>query len=259
MLPRPPRTFSLITRAAWLASIVLLLSSVELFAGQSRNNVVCREELSPERREQLATKLRKITGLPDLKFDGNGILRFAGRGIAIGSESASKLLADAISGNNVVVIEDASNHADVAFCRAIPGRWKENAAGRPAAFVVQIDFADFDQLVGDERALEAFNVGWGLLHELDHIVNDSPDATSLGDTGECEAHINQMRRECNLPERAEYFSTLLPVADRAFRTRLVRIAFEEPRPAANKKKRYWVVWDANVIGGQEQTAIAALR
>jgi hypothetical protein len=49
------------------------------------------------------------------------------------------------------------------------------------------------------------------------------------------------------------------MADPAFRTRLVRIAFEEPLAAANKKKRYWVVWDANVIGGQEQNAIAALR
>jgi len=259
MLPRPSRTFSLITRATWLASVLLLLSPVELFARQSRNNVVCREELSPERREQLATKLRKITGLPDLKFDENGILRFEGSGTAPGSESARNLLADAISGNNVVVIEDASNHADVAFCRVIPGKWKENAAGRPPAFVVQIDFADFDQLVGDERALEAFNVGWGLLHELDHIVKDSPDATSLGDVGECEAHINQMRRECNLPERVDYFFTLSPLASNTtFTTRLVRLAFEEQTTAA-KKKHYWLIWDASLVGGLQEDQIAALR
>lgn len=129
----------------------------------------------------------------------------------------------------------------------------------PPAFVIQIDFADFDQLVGDERALEAFNVGWGFLHELEHIVNDSTDASSLGETGECEAHLNQMRRECNLPERADYFSTLLPIADGTFRTRLVRIAFEQTLTAANKKKRYWLVWDANVVGGQEVNSIAALR
>jgi hypothetical protein len=265
MLPRPRGTsFFSITRAVWLTGIVLLLVPIDLQADQNRNNVVCREELSPARREDLANKLRKITGLPDLKFDDNGILRSVGTRTAVGgavggSRSAQELLANAIKGRNVVVIEDASNSPDVAFCRVIPGRWKENAAGKPPAFVVQIDFADFDQVVGDELALEAFNVGWGFLHELDHIVNDSPDATSLGDTGECEAHINQMRRECDLPERADYFSTLLPIADGTFRTRLVRIAFEQPLPAANKKKRYWVVWDANVIGGQVQNAIAALR
>jgi len=261
MLPRPRGTsFSSITRAVWLVGILLLLLPIELQADQNRNNVVCREELSMARREELANKLRKITGLLDLKFDDNGILRSTGtRTVSGGSASAKALLASAINGGNVVVIEDASNSSEVAFCRVIPGRWKENAAGRPPAFVVQIDFADFDQVVGDEPALEAFNVGWGFLHELDHIVNDSADATALGDSGECEAHINQMRRECNLPERADYFSTLLPIADGTFRTRLVRIAFEQPLPAANKKKRYWVVWDANVIGGQENNVIAALR
>jgi hypothetical protein len=260
MLPRTRRTsFSLVTRAACLAVIVLPLLAVDLLANQSRSNVVCREELSPDRREQLASKLRKITGLLDLKFDDNGVMRSTGQQTTTGSESAKELLAKAISGSNVVVIEDASGSSDVAFCRVIPGRWKEGAAGKPPVYVVQVDFADFDQLVGDERALEAFNVGWGFLHELDHIVNDSPDATSIGDPGECEAHINQMRRECDLPERADYFSTLLPIGDGTFRTRLVRMAFDQPLPAANKKKRYWVVWDANVIGGQEQTAIASLR
>jgi len=265
MLPRPRGTsFFSITRAIWLTGILLLLVPIDLQADQNRSNVVCREELSGARREELANKLRKITGLPDLKFDDNGFLRATGTRTAVGgaiggSGTARELLANAINGRNVVVIEDASNSSDVAFCRVIPGRWKENAAGKPPAFVVQIDFADFDQVVGDELALEAFNVGWGFLHELDHIVNDSPDATSLGDAGECETHINQMRRECNLPERADYFSTLLPIADGTFRTRLVRIAFEQPLPAANKKKRYWVLWDANVIGGQVQNAIAALR
>ena len=261
MLPRPRGIrFSSTTRAVGLAGVLLLLLPLDLRADQNRNHVVCREELSPPRREQLSAKLRNITGLPDLKFDDNGILRSVGsRTPLAGSENARALLANAINGRNVVVVEDVSNSSVVAFCRVVPGRWKQQAAGMPPVFVVQIDFADFDQVVGDERALEAFNVGWGFLHELDHVVNDSPDGTSLGESGECEAHINQMRRECNLPERADYFSTLLPIDYGAFRTRFVRIAFEQPLPAADKKKRYWLVWDANVVGGQEQTAIAALR
>ena len=260
MLPRPRGIFfSPLLRATWLASTLLLFSPATLVADQGRSNVVCREELSPAHREQLTSKLRKISGLLELKFDDNGILRLTSNKFTDGSESARRLLADAINGRNVVVIEDASNRSDVAFCRVIPGRWTRNATGKPPVFVVQIDFADFDQVVGDERALEAFNVGWGLLHELDHVVSDSPDAASLGETGECEAHINQMRRECNLPERADYFSTLSPLArNTTFMTRLVRLAFEEQKPAT-RKKRYWLIWDATVVGGLEQNQIAALR
>lgn len=251
-------------RAILLAGIFLLLLPADLLAEPGHNRVVSREDISPAHREQLAAKLRKITGFPELKFDDDGILREGSKSPVGGSASARQLLLNSIHGRNVVVIEDASNRAEVAFCRVIPGKWKKNVAGSPPAFVVQIDFVDFDQLVGDERALEAFNLGWGFLHELDHTVNDSPDAMSLGETGECEAHINQMRRESNLPERADYFSTLLPLAaDSAFRTRFVRLAFEHRQPnpnkAAPKKKRYWVIWDANVVGGLKPDQIAALR
>lgn len=261
MLSRPRGTFfSPLSRAIWLAGISLLLLSVDLQATPSRSNVVCREDISAIHREQLAAMLRRVTGLPALKFDENGTLRLGNGEPVGGSASARELMANSIYGHNVVVIEDTSNRSDVAFCRVIPGKWRKNVAGSPPAFVVQIDFADFDQLVGDRIALEAFNVGWGFLHELDHIVNDSPDALSLGETGECEAHINQMRRECNLPERTDYFSTLLPgTANSRFMTRFVHLAFEQPQPGANKKKRYWVVWDVNVVGGLEQNQIAVLR
>jgi hypothetical protein len=261
MLPRTCGIpFSQISRAAWLAAIVLLLVPANLLADQSHSKVVCREELSPAHREELAIRLRKITGLSALKFDGAGILRQGSSAPVGGSRSARELVANAINGRNVVVIEDASHHSDLAFGRVIPGRWKTNAAGAPPAFLVQIDFADFDQVVGDESAMEAFNVGWGFLHELDHAVNDDADATSLGETGECEARINQMRRECNLPERVDYFSTLLPLsANSNFTTRLVRLAFEQQQPPTNKKKRYWVMWDANVVGGLETNQVAGLR
>lgn len=261
MLPRTSGTFfSPVIRAAWLVATVLLFLPASLCAQQNRVNVVCRENLSMAHREELAGKLRTITGLPDLKFDGAGLLREGNKEAVGGSASARTLLANSIHSARVTVIEDASKRADVAFARVIPGRWKTNGAAGPPVFVVQIDFADFDQLVGDKRALEAFNVGWGLLHELDHVVADSSDATALGETGECEAHINQMRRECDLPERVDYFSTLLPLsADASFTTRIVQIAFEQLQPQANKKKRYRVVWDANLVGGLEQNQLAALR
>ncbi len=261
MLPRPRGIlFSRIHRLAWLGGILLLLATAS-FAEPSHSNVVCRKNLSQANRDKLASKLRRITGWSDLRFDRSGALQRGNAEPAGGSRGARDLIEKAIFGRDVVVLEDASKRADVAFCRLIPARWANDSLKNPPAHVVQIDFADFEQVLGDERALQAFNVGWGLLHEFDHIVNDSPDALSLGETGECEAHINQMRRECNLPERADYFYTPLPLStDTLFMTRLVRLAFDQELPTAIKKKRYWILWDANVVGGPEiQRQIAALR
>lgn len=267
MLSIPRRTIFSLNRPVRVGCliVILLLCAVSLKAKPlstkgTVSNVVCREQIAYERREELAGKLKKISGWPDLGFDQAGILRQGVKEPVGGSPRARELLAQVILGTNAVVLEDASRRFDVVFMRVVPGKWKTVSNDNSPAFVVQIDFADFDQVMGDEPALEAFDVGWGLLHELDHIVNDSPDATSLGETGECEARINQMRRECNLPRRTDYFYTFSPLTrDTAFTTRLVRLAFEQEGTPTTRKRRYWVVWDANLVGGLDQKQVAVLR
>jgi hypothetical protein len=40
----------------------------------------------------------------------------------------------------------------------------------------------------------------------------------------------------------------------------VRLAFDRVEAGANKKKRYWVIWDAALVGGlDEQRQVAARR
>jgi hypothetical protein len=115
---------------------------------------------------------------------------------------------------------------------------------------VLIDFADFHEVIGDKEARAAFNVGWGVLHELDHVVSDSTDSDKQGLLGECETHINAMRREIGLPVRADYFyieSTLK--ADPNFNSKLVRLSFEQYDFNKLRTRRYWIVWDARVVGG----------
>jgi len=111
----------------------------------------------------------------------------------------------------------------------------------------------------DSVALSAFNVAWGFLHELDHVANDSSDADVVG-ADICEDDINLIRRECSLPQRVDYFFTLLPLpGDELFMTRFVRLAFEEDLPR-KKKKRHWLIWDATLVGGLEKSQqIASLR
>lgn len=260
MLPRTRWIISSrILRAARLLALLLFLPA-DLLADTNASNVVCRSGLAVERREELAGTLRKITGWSNLEFDLAGALRLGTNPVG-GSKTARELLSRVVKGTAAVVIEDASSRADVAFCQVLPGKWKANVSDTRPAFIVQIDFSDFQNVIGDATALKAFNAGWGLLHELDHVVNDSQDATCLGDPGECEAHINEMRRECGLPQRAEYFYTYSPLTvDSAFITRLVQLSFEQEDLPNKKKKRYWVVWDANLIGGvTEDKRSAVLR
>ena len=262
MPPGPYRTqFSLVVRARWLISTLLLISLTEVEAQKHRSNVVCRDELSAKHRNDLAGKLQKITGWSDLDFDREGALRVGSKEALRGSKGARELITKAIDGPNVVILEDASERSDVVFCRVVPGRWKHHPSENPDVYVVLIDFADFKQVTGDEQARAAFDVGWGVLHELEHVVHDSHDADLVGTPGDCEEHINKMRQELGLPVRTDYFFRSLPLStDANFTTRFVRIAFEQNHGLANKTKRYWLVWDAATVGGlPEQGQVASAR
>lgn len=193
------RVVSALGRVSFLCFVVIVCPSSLISSNRTPSRIICREEVSLARRGELASKLRAITGWPEIAFDENGALRLGSRAAVGGSQTARDLLDQAVSGRNVLILEDASNRPDVVFCRVVPGRWKNAGQGNAPAYVVLIDFADFDHLMGDKAALKAFDVGWGFLHEIDHVVNDSADSETLSNHGECEEHINIMRRECNLP------------------------------------------------------------
>jgi len=243
------RVVSVLVRFGFIC-VALVVCRLPLLASiQPVNTIICREELATGRRDLLAAKLGTITGLA-VEFDASGSLRLKRAEPHGGSPAARELLLKALNGTRVLILEDASDRQDVVFARVIPGRLKHHAAESPETFVVLIDFADFDRLLGDEPALRAFDVGWAFLHEVDHVVNDSADSSNPTATGECETHINAMRRELALPIRADYFYELFPNSDRSeFRTRFVRLAFEQKDSATKKRRRYWVMWDATVVGG----------
>lgn len=243
--------------AGWFLICLSLLvcSSSSLAIGR---NIVARENLSTVHRDELLKELRNITGWTNLQFNKDGVLELNSKRVENGSESARSLLETGMSGRDIIVIEDASSRADVAFCRVVPGRWK-SSEHTASVFVVLIDFKDFTKIVGDNEARPSFNVGWGFLHELDHVVNGSEDPeNNSGTAGDCEAHINQMRTEIGLPIRSNYFFSPLPAAgDPNFKTRLVRLSFLQSA-ASTRVKRYWLVWDATVVGGSSPEWQSAL-
>ena len=228
--------------------IVLIVSSIPVFASTT-DRMVIRDNISPVQREELARRLRLITGWTDLNFNDNGALRTGGHIIG-GSQSARNLLSDAFSGSRTILFEDASGRKDVVFCRVILAKPEADSSEQAEVHLVQIDFSDFQQITGDKQARAAFNVGWAVLHEIDHVVSDSNDPQQDSTAGDCEGHINEMRRELGLPVRSSYFFSFLPIKnDSNLVSRFVRLRFDEEIGPASKRRRYWLVWDAAVVGG----------
>lgn len=244
MYPRNNRSyFSLKTLQV---CVVLISSAIPIFASGS-DNVVVRQNVSKSNREELARRLQAITGWGELGFDSDGALTIGNANARGGSRSARALLHRSISGQRAILFEDASSRKDVVFCRVVLG--KLDHAPSTEVFVVLIDFADFRQVSGDKQARAAFDVGWAVLHELDHVVENSEDPKD-DVPGDCEGHINRMRRELGLPIRNSYFFSFLPVRNDAnLISRFVRLGFEDDNGHASKRKRYWLIWDAAVVGG----------
>jgi len=261
MRPNTIRYLSLPTAVgSMLVMVCLVLSVVQSTAAKSHGQVFIHDDVPVAHRNKLLTELRKITGWTRLTFADDGRLTIDGAETRQGSSGAQALLARAVSGNKVIVLEDASSRADVAFCRVVPGKWNNENPSQPPAYVILIDFTDFEQIVGDKEARASFHVGWGLLHELDHVVSDTADTESEDDLGECEVHINAMRKEVGLPVRASYFFKASPLkTDPNFRSRFVRLPFEQRDTASNKTKRYWLTWDALVVGGLTKDQTASVR
>lgn len=223
---------------------VLMASCLPILAG---DNLVVRQNVSQSNREELARRLRTITGWADLAFDSDGAMRIGHAEPQVGSQSARNLLNKAFTGKRVILLEDASSRKDVVFCRVVLASMDQVTSSE--VFVVLIDFADFRQVTGDKQALAAFDVGWAVLHEIDHVVEDSYDPQE-DVAGDCEGHINRMRRELGLPVRNSYFFSFIPVKNEGtVISRFVRLGFDQQDATSAKRKRYWLIWDAAVVGG----------
>src|SRR5688500_16671783 len=97
---------------------VLMASCLPILAG---SNVVVRQNVSQSNREELARRLRTITGWADLAFDSDGAMRIGHAEPQDGSPSARNLLNKAFTGKRVILFEDASSRKDVVFCRVVLG------------------------------------------------------------------------------------------------------------------------------------------
>ena len=250
-----PRTYrNFFSLQSLKVCVVLIVCALPILASTT-DNVVVRQNVSQPDREELAQRLRTITGWSSLSFNTDGALKIVDPAARGGSKGARDLLTKTFSGKRVILFEDASSRKDVVFCRVVLGKLDRMPAAE--VYVVLIDFADFRQVTGDKQARAAFDVGWAVLHEIDHVVEDSEDPQD-NIPGDCEAHINRMRRELGLPVRNSYFFSFLPVKNAGnVISRFVRLGFEDQSDPTSKKKRYWLLWDAALVGGVTSDAESA--
>jgi hypothetical protein len=157
--------------------------------------------------------LRDKAGFLEMRFDEDGFLTLGDRTkFSGGSATARALLEAAIKMPHAVDLESHAHSSLVAFARLeTPVVYLQYTTGKKIdVFPLQIDFTDLPKLRGDKLALTAFDLGFVILHELGHAALGLRD--SAGDPqglGECEALINRIRRELNLPERQTYIARVL--------------------------------------------------
>jgi hypothetical protein len=155
----------------------------------------------------LIRELSSLSGL-HLKVDADGTIRYEPELPALGGSAiARELLVKAIDSSDSFSLERANGSDRIAFAQIESTTTFRNRANPPqTAWVIRIDFTDFAQLRGDANALEAFNPGINLMHELTHAILRLRDPDGPKDPlGECERYLNLMRAELGLPLRQNYF------------------------------------------------------
>jgi hypothetical protein len=226
------------------------------YRGGLRNSPGERK-LNAKQLDAVLTSLRDKTGLLEMRFDENGFLtlgdhtKFSG-----GSANARALLYAAASMAHAVDLEAHMYSSQVAFARlAMPIVYYHYTSGAKIdVFPLEIDFSDLLKLRGARQALSAFDLGFMILHEFGHAALGLRDvADDTQGLGECEALINRIRRELNLPERQSYVAQTH--SNPAFgpnrgSTRLAELIFARAveKQGRMRIEKFNISWEASAVG-----------
>jgi hypothetical protein len=248
----------------WIQILLVLLLALSLHAqaveAQNRsesspgirNSQQARRTLSQERLTQVARSLENLTGLTGITFDSTGTLSLDQAKLdQFGSATAREILHRVIETTSIT-LEDYNRSVDVAFAKITPGVVYLFPTGKKVpSFSLQVDFQDFEHLGGDEDALKAFDLGFVLLHELVHAVENKRDPVGrdgINDEGECEEVVNLVREELGLPTRLHYRSERVsfgPSANLSFER--IKFARSKGKDGEPDEEIYFVQWPTSFV------------
>lgn len=203
--------------------------------------------------------LRHKTGFVRMRFDEAGFLTIDDRSqIAGGSVTARELLLATVDGKKSINLQSHNRSPKVAFGRVSEGLSYAGWRSQEQIEVehIEIDFADFNLLRGHRKAVEAFDLGFMVLHELCHAVLELRDPLGRGSAaGDCEKYVNRIRRELGMPERqqygaAAYLRKIFPFSPTGRVAELIFAQAESGRAPGRgaKTKRLRLIWDVELVG-----------
>jgi hypothetical protein len=249
--------------ASAVAALCWLLPSLPATAGDplryrgGLRNSPGERKLKDKQLDAVLTSLRDKAGLLEMRFDENGFLTLGDQTkISGGSAIARGLLGAAATMAHAVDLESHMYSSKIAFARlGEPVVYLHYSAGSKIDILpLEIDFSDFSKLRGDHQALAAFDLGFVILHELAHAAlglrDDAGDPQGLG---ECEALINRIRRELNLPERQTYiaqtYSAPAPSPSHVW-TRFAELGFARAveKQGRMRIEKFNLRWEASIVG-----------
>ncbi len=236
-------------------------------------NSAGKHRLSAPQLQAVLDSLRHKTGFLEMRFDESGFLTLGDRTrIAGGSATARALIIATVDGSQTFDLECQDRSPHIAFARLAIGSVCENAPTRTRVVVrpLQLDFEDFAWLLGNREALSAFDPGFAVLHELGHGVlhlHDAVDDTTR--LGECDEHINRVRRELDLPERQHYSPRLRVLGLAGSTNVLAELLFVRTGGESGRAKtgKFYVRWDVgkvaifNIVSsrGNREAMVGAVR
>lgn len=218
-------------------------------------NAPGKKRISPKYLKQVLLNLQEKTGWQSLYFDEAGFLVCpAPKAFSGGSAAARRLLGAALSSDEHYDLEAWIGSSDVAFARLEPiGVMDYRTRAEFRAHLLQIDFADFNQLQGHGAALKSFDLGIAILHEIAHGVWRLEDAApGIDEPGDCENYINQIRRELHLPERQTYRAQTRIRTGALHRSQLVaelRFIHTSEKHGQTRQERFSLLWNTETVGG----------
>lgn len=201
--------------------------------------------LNREKLNRISASFERITGWRGIHFERDAWLCLKEAHLTTTGSPTARAIILKVLQERIIILEDHSRSLDIAFA-AIRREATYHKASDLPIFSVRVDFEDFRHLRGHPEALAAFDLGLVLLHELVHAAFDRRDPLSLrgaSDPGECEALVNEVRAELNLPLRAHYHSEhVIPslLSDLSFgRLRFERVVWHGGKP---RRTIYFVEW-----------------
>lgn len=208
-----------------LFSIILLTTGASASFAIPNSRIRCSTDLSHQvptpHQKKLAELLQRITGFTQLAFTPEGFLVVATDQYTQGSATAREVIRQALATQAMLEIQDHSRSESINFGQfetVILTRHDQPSLPQ-TRWDIRLDFDDFIQMSAPPEVRESFNEGFVFLHEVLHGLGKA-DAKQVGQIGECEEVVNQMRQELGLVLRTQYHSERVATMGNFHRQRL---------------------------------------